>query len=434
MAKSSSYDQLLETLYALSRGKSSLDLTNMHALNQMVGDPAGRLRTIHIAGTNGKGSVTTKIAHTLTLSGYLVGCYTSPHISSFRERISINGCPISKEALCTYLPDLMREADRLQIPYSFFEITTALMFFFFAKQQVEVAVIETGLGGRLDATNILKHPDLCIITSISYDHTLQLGTSLSAIAQEKGGIMKQGVPVVLGPHAHFPVLHERAASLQAPVTVVPLTDGDYDTENCAIAKTALHLLQEKWTIPASALIQGMQKRPPCRMEEVPDAVLEHGRLASCPSLPRHIILDVGHNPDGIKRLLASLELHFPRMPIYVLCAFSEDKEIAPMVRLLLDIATGATVSAANHTRALAWESLLTIARALFPNKPIEGRSSLEEALDFAAGEAARMQAILLICGTFFMMGEIRHALGFHEELDPAPLYETGYKNNLTRSD
>lgn len=421
-----SYNQLLEKLYALSRGKSTLDLVNMQRLNLMMGSPAHHLRAIHIAGTNGKGSVTTKIAHALTLSGYRVGCYTSPHISSFRERISINGCPISKEALCAHLSDLMQAADEQHIPYSFFEITTALMFLFFVKQQVDVAVIETGLGGRLDATNIV-HPSLSIITSISYDHTAQLGSTLQAIAQEKGGIIKPNVPVVLGPHANFPVLHELAANLHAQVAVVPFIDGDYDTENRAIAEVALVLTSDQWPISEAARLEGLQKRPPCRMEEVSPAVLANGILAACSSHPHRIILDVGHNPDGIARLLDALNRHFPKAPIYLLCAFSEDKEIAPMLRALLDRALGATVSAANHARALPWQQLLTLAQSLCPEKAIEGRASIEEALLFAAHEAARRRAILVICGTFFMMGQVRHALGFREELDFTPLYEIGYK-------
>lgn len=426
------YEQLLEKLYSLSRGKSTLDLTNIQALHEAMGFPARRLRTIHVAGTNGKGSVTTKIAHALTLSGYKVGRYTSPHISCFRERICINGCPISKEQLCTYLPSIMRTAETQGIPYSFFEVTTLLGLIFFAEQQVDVAVIETGLGGRLDATNII-HPELCVITSISLDHTALLGNSLEEIAREKGGIIKKSVPVVLGPHANFALLHELARSLQAPVHLSPAINEepqDYDTENRAISFTALKYLQQTWSIPESSLLEGLKKRPPCRMEEVTNATLGNSTLPSLRSPPHPIILDVAHNPDGIVRLLEALSTHFPAKPIYVLCAFSEDKDLTPMLRPLLRASCGATVSAAPSPRALSAEALLHQARVLFPHKPIEGRASLRDALDHAAGQAAQSGALLLICGTFFMMADIREILGFQEERDPAPLHEMVHKKGL----
>lgn len=416
------YDQLLAKLYSLSRGKSTLDLTHIQALHQVIGSPANHLRTIHIAGTNGKGSVTTKIAHTLTLSGYKVGRYTSPHISCFRERICINDRPISKEELCTFLIPLMEKADSHGIPYSFFEVTTALAFFIFAAKQVDVAVIETGLGGRLDATNILN-PELCVITSISHDHTALLGHSLEEIAREKGGIIKQGVPVVLGPHANFPLLHELAYSLDAPVFLSPLTQGDYDTENSAISRTALKYLQQNWNISDSVLVEGLKKRPPCRMEEVPSSILAHSKLPSLRYFPHPIILDVAHNPDGILRLVEALNAHFSDNPLYVLCAFSEDKDLTPMLQPLLQASCGATVSAAPSPRALSAKALLHEARVLFPSKPITGCASLSEALNHAAGQATERGALLLICGTFFMMADIREALGFQEEKDPLPLQE-----------
>lgn len=414
MPSTPSYEALLEKLYTLSRGKSTLSLEPMHALNHMAGNPTKDLRTVHVAGTNGKGSVTTKIAHALTLAGYKVGCYTSPHISSFRERICINGTLISKEELCVLLPPLMQQADDAHLPYSFFEITTLLAFCFFAKNQVDVAVIETGLGGRLDATNII-HPDLSVITSISYDHTALLGTTLEAIAEEKGGIIKPGVPVVLGPHAQLPILLEKAHALGAQGYLAPAMDTDYDAENSAVAQTALHVLQEKgWRLSEGAILEGLAKRPACRMEEV-----------SAPTLPlKPIILDVAHNPDGIDKLLQALTLRYPNKPIYLLAGFCSDKDVGPMLKMLLERAIGVTFSQAQHPRALSALSLLQQAQTFKSDKPIEARADLKEAVYLAARVAAKENALLLICGSFFIMSEVRSLLGFNEECDPLLIYET----------
>lgn len=413
-SQSPSYEALLEKLYTLSRGKSTLSLEPMRALNQMAGGPINNLRTIHVAGTNGKGSVTTKIARALTLAGYKVGCYTSPHISCFRERIRINEAMISQEELRILLPPLMQQADKKQLPYSFFEITTLLAFCFFAKNQVDVAVIETGLGGRLDATNII-HPILSVITSISLDHTALLGTTLDAIAQEKGGIIKLGVPVVLGPRAQLPILLEKAHALEAPVHLAPATETDYDAENSAIAKTALHVLKEMgWVLSEHAIEKGLAKRPACRMEEV-----------SAPAVTAApIILDVAHNPDGIEKLLEALRLRYPDKPIYLLAGFCSDKDVAPMLKSLLERAVGVTFSQARHPRALSALRLLHQAQTLKPDKPLEARADLKEAFLLALKCAAQKNALLLICGSFFIMSEVRALLGFNEECDPILIYET----------
>lgn len=418
-----SYEQLIERLYTLSRGKSTLDLTNMHALHAALGQPAKHLRTVHIAGTNGKGSVTTKIAHTLALSGYRVGCYTSPHISSFRERICINGRPASKETICQYLPAVFNKIDQLNIPSSFFEVTTALAFLIFLEEKVDVAVIETGLGGRLDATNVIT-PELSVITSISLDHTALLGSSLEEIAREKGGIIKKQVPLVLGPHANLPVLHEMARKLEAPVHVCSVVDEDYDAENSAIAKLALTVLQAKWNLSQEACTGGLKKRPACRIEEIPLTTLKKSPLlAKLFSLPKHIVLDVAHNPDGVRRLLKALEKRFPSEKIYLLCGFSEDKDVTPMLKQLLDVSCGVVAAAASMERAMKVESLVDLARKLSPHQSIEGRALLSDALYLAATQAAEAEALLLICGTFFIMAELRAALGICEERDLTPLHE-----------
>ncbi|MBQ8888631.1 MAG: bifunctional folylpolyglutamate synthase/dihydrofolate synthase, partial [Bacteroidaceae bacterium] len=173
--------------------KEGLDTT--HLLDEHFGHPHKKFKTIHVAGTNGKGSCSHTLAAILQSAGYKVGLYTSPHLVDFRERIRVNGTPVSQQ----YVIDFVEQHRAFFEPLhpSFFELTTAMAFNYFSEEQVDVAVIEVGLGGRLDCTNIIT-PDLCIITNISFDHVQFLGDTLAKIASEKAGIIKPGIPVVIG--------------------------------------------------------------------------------------------------------------------------------------------------------------------------------------------------------------------------------------------
>ena len=191
-------------------------LENTHLLDEHFGHPHRQFKTIHVAGTNGKGSCSHTLAAILQSAGYKVGLYTSPHLVDFRERIRINGTPVSE----AYVIDFVENHRAFFEPLhpSFFELTTAMAFNYFAEQQVDVAVIEVGLGGRLDCTNIIR-PDLCVITNISFDHVQFLGDTLAKIASEKAGIIKEGIPVVIGettPETK-PVFAEKAIQVNAPI-------------------------------------------------------------------------------------------------------------------------------------------------------------------------------------------------------------------------
>jgi len=222
MTPDSLYKETIEYLYNVpmfeKQGRTGYKegLENSLALDERFGHPHTKYRTIHIAGTNGKGSVAHTLAAILQAAGYKTGLYTSPHLVSFRERIRINGQMISEKYVCDFV-----EANRdffEKIHPSFFEIVTAMAFKYFADQKIDIAVIETGLGGRLDCTNIIT-PILSVITNISYDHTQFLGNTLTQIAQEKAGIIKQGVPVVIGestPETR-PVFEKKALEMKAPI-------------------------------------------------------------------------------------------------------------------------------------------------------------------------------------------------------------------------
>ena len=335
-----------------------------------LGDPQKEFPAIHIAGTNGKGSVAVKCAKILELSGYKVGLYTSPHLFSYSERISISGIPISEEAIEEGLSKLLAWEECV----NYFEITTLLALDYFRAQRVDVAVMETGMGGALDATNVVQ-PLVSVITSISEDHCPILGNTLEEIARQKGGIIKPGAPVVLGPNAQFPALLERAKACGSPLTTIQGTFPFYDDENSAIARAAIQA--SGLEVTADALEAGLKIRPRCRFEQ-------HGRL----------IYDVAHNPDGFKRLLDALELHFPGQPFRLYVGFSQDKDIGACLKQCVHRARHIYLMEANTPRRASVKTLAAILDSMdYPNYSMN--RTLEEAL-------AESDELLVVAGSVYL--------------------------------
>ncbi len=310
-------------------GSMKLGLEAIRELDASLGFPSRAFPSIHIAGTNGKGSVATKIAYSLELAGKKVGLFTSPHIACITERIQINGKRISLEDL-----------ERLSLPgLSYFETVTLAAFAYFAEQKVDIAVIEVGLGGRLDATNIIT-PLLSVITSIDYDHQEFLGDTLEEIAREKAGIIKPGVPVVLGPRVVPRKCFPRGEFVE--------TRGSYEEENRAIAKRALEILR----VPPL----GIEKTPPCRFQRF-------GR----------IILDGAHNPAGIKRTIERID-----EPFVAVAAFSKNPE--------------EMIEALKPAEKIFWTSVEH-------ERVIQKELPFEQAFD----QAYALGKTVLVTGTLFMM-------------------------------
>lgn len=356
-----------------------LGLERMLELDRLLGYPSRSFPSIHVGGTNGKGSVVTKIATALQTPHKKVGIYTSPHLFSYCERISVNGQSIAEEEADHLLNKI---AALSPFPLSYFELLTLLAFCYFAEKKVDVVVIEVGMGGRLDATNIL-FPLLTVVTSISLDHCLYLGDSLEKIAFEKGGIVKPGVPLLLGPHAKpYAVFESITKEKNSHLVQVEGSFNHYEEENKAIAKQALLLLP--FAIEEAAIRKGIEATPRCRFQIV------H------PKEPL-VICDVAHNPDGLERTFERVKHTFPGRLIRVLAAFSKDKEIASCLAVLKHHAASITLTQANHPRAC-------------PASAFEGCQSeadLKRAFVKNYQEAAAKEEILLVCGTFFMMDELR---------------------------
>lgn len=301
-------------------------LSNTLALDAHLGHPHRSFRTIHVAGTNGKGSCSHTLAAILQAAGYRTGLYTSPHLLDFSERIRIDGQPIEKEYVVRFVEKYRTFFEPLQP--SFFEVTTALAFLYFADKQVDVAVVEVGLGGRLDCTNIIT-PDLSIITNISLEHTALLGDTLARIAGEKAGIIKEGIPVVIGSTLSEtrPIFVERAAALHAPIRFAeeeehPLPEemqlkGAFQVGNAQTVLTAIDVLQQcGYRFDEQAIRKGFA--------HVCDLTGLRGRWQTLREHPT-LICDIGHNPGcmpSLTKQLDELQCHTLR----IVLGFAGDKD------------------------------------------------------------------------------------------------------------
>ena len=318
------YTTYIQWLEDVPRYGKKDGIHNMQVLMERFGNSQDRLPVIHVAGTNGKGSVCAMLASVLRQSGYRVGLYTSPHLIEYTERIQIDGQSIAREDWLSIGLEVKEVAEQIAAAggnhATFFELITAIAFVYFARAGVDVVVLETGVGGRLDATNVVKHPALCVITSISLDHTKTLGDTLEAIAAEKAGILQSGAPVVLAqnPPCVRQVVQNRAKELGcAYYEAVPQEGyavslvGDYQKQNMAAAIQAARVLQAAgWSISDEALRQGLSKAQwPGRME-----------MTAFSQKP--LLLDGAHNPAGAEALAEYLSRHYAAHPGRVALVFS----------------------------------------------------------------------------------------------------------------
>lgn len=329
------------------------DLTNTIALCNALGNPQNKFKTIHVAGTNGKGSVSHFLSSIFQEAGYKTGLYTSPHLMDFRERIKINGTWITEDAVIGFVDQIKPLIDSIQP--SFFEITVAMAFDYFANEQVDIAIIETGLGGRLDSTNIIN-PELSIITNIGYDHMDMLGNTLSLIAVEKAGIIKKEKPVVIGEKNRetLPVFKSKANSEVAPmyfaeeewklmdsiheqflvatfqnkenetITLKSPLAADYQINNLQTVLAAYSVLKAPFLISESALITGV--------EQVVKNTAFLGRWQVISHQPK-VILDCAHNKEGVSAMLKQLQYEsFKTLHIVYGCV--KDKDFASILAML----------------------------------------------------------------------------------------------------
>jgi len=365
---------------------------------------------VHVAGTNGKGSVTAMVDAALRAAGHRSARYTSPHLVDLAERFVIDGRPVERAALLAAVSDVrdaiesLRADGSLEVQPTFFEVTTAVAFELFRRAAVEIAVIEVGLGGRLDATNVLTPPDLVAtaITSIALDHELYLGHTLADVAFEKAGIIKAGVPVVLGPvegdaaEVIERVARERGAAIvrttaaDAGGFAIHLA-GAHQRSNAAIAVRLLEILDASGIrVPAHAVGAGLaDPQWPGR--------LDTRRLAD----GRELLLDAAHNPAGAAAL-ASYLLAGGGPPRPLVFAAMRDKDVAGMFTALLPAVGGLVVTRASNARSAEPEALAAHARAIAPGLPIAIEPIVEEALAAAWRHSPR----IVVAGSIFLLGDV----------------------------
>jgi dihydrofolate synthase/folylpolyglutamate synthase len=301
------------------------DLTNIIKLCDAIGNPQNSFKSIHVAGTNGKGSTCHILSAIYQNNGYKVGLYTSPHLLDFRERIKCNGEMCSKEFVVAFIERIKPHISLIEP--SFFEITVAMAFAYFAAQKVDIAIIETGLGGRLDSTNIIN-PICTAITSIDFDHMDMLGNTLAKIAGEKAGIIKHKTPVVLGylPEEALSVIEAKAsheaASIHHAYHSLFETDlrGDFQQRNINTAMTIVHVCQA--TLPAS------KDKALDAVKHVSELSGFVGRMQVFNDSPR-VIADVSHNEQGIRESLKELRKH--KLNVYFILGFVKDKDLHKII-------------------------------------------------------------------------------------------------------
>lgn len=400
------------------------DLTNTIRLCNTLGNPQHKFKSIHVAGTNGKGSTSHMLAAILQTAGYKTGLYTSPHLKDFRERIKVNGEMVSEEFVILFTERIRPRIE--EIEPSFFEITVAMAFEYFAQQEVDIAIIETGLGGRLDSTNVIV-PELSIITNIGWDHMNLLGNSLEKIAAEKAGIIKETIPVVVGeviPET-ISIFEETAYEKNAPLSIAErkrhITDwnwekhelvvevasehqtdhkiyhldlqGVYQTKNLLTVLEACSILQQKgWKLDNDAIQQGLK-----HTKKITGL---HGRWEVIHTSPL-VVMDVAHNADGIRQLVQQAEL-ISHDQLHIIIGMVKDKDIDRVLSLLPKTANY-YFTKAQIPRALPENELMEKAGKL----KLKGDSfpDVNEALEFAL-QHTHPDDLIIICGSVFLVGEV----------------------------
>jgi folylpolyglutamate synthase/dihydrofolate synthase len=406
-------EQFLEWMYGLRSRGVKLDLSNTTELLERLDNPHHSFKSVHIAGTDGKGSVSACIDSILRVSGIRTGLYTSPHIVNFNERISVDGKNITDDELASLIKTIMPAVESMEKEGkqpTFFEITTAMAFLHFKNAAVEYAVVEVGMGGRLDSTNVIM-PEVCVITNISIDHSEFLGTTIEEIASEKAGILKSKVPcVTMNTGAVLNVIGERAEKVGA--AMISVAKEDISIIKCMVDKVRFTYLEEEYEVSmpgryqafnASLAIEAVSRMKiygqcircnlkkglkdvkwPCRMEKLPDIPL---------------VLDVTHTFAGSKVLAENIQELYGN--VILVFGLLDDKDADGIAGNLSCIANKVIVTSPESERAAATEKI----RKAFSKYPIEVRTAetVSDAMDMAM--EIREDDTILVTGSFHMAGD-----------------------------
>lgn len=428
------YQEAIKYITEVGNFGSNYGLERTYKLLEFLDNPHGKLKIIHVAGTNGKGSTTAMITSMLKEAGYKVGMYTSPFLEEFEERIQINGNNIPKEKLAQLMTKIKYAVDKvIEEGYNHpteFEIITALMFLYFATEKVDFAVVEVGLGGRLDSTNVIT-PILSVITSISFDHTNILGNTLEEIAREKAGIIKAGIPTLIYPQEEIveKVLSEKCEELGAKLykinkddaklveiikedkiyqLVKVKLDDEYDVKlqllgehqilNLAVALKALEIIKDKAAkLSKESIIKALSE------------VRWNGRLEVMSNEPC-VVIDGAHNIQGITQLDKNIKKYFKYDDLYLILGILADKDVDHMVKVITPQAKKVFTVTPNSIRAETSEELMGVVKKY--NQDCQDYSDYKNAFEDAL-KLCKKDDLLLISGSLYMIGEMRGIIKKH---------------------
>ena len=413
------------TIFTTSPGaRSRLGLERTSELLERIGNPHQKLKFVHVAGTNGKGSTCAMIGKTLSLAGYQTGLYISPFINRFNERMQLNGDPISDEMLAEVTAFVRPHAEAMADHPTEFELITVIAFEYFLRSRADIVVLEVGMGGELDSTNVIDTPELAVITNIGLDHTRELGPTIADIAKAKAGIIKPDGDVLiygLNPesdevfastclsrnarlhitdHGRVTNVHPSLSALSFDCVPYGAMEcglvGTYQAKNAAVAITALELLKQKgWKITTQHIKDGLRSvRWPARFELLRQSPI--------------FIADGGHNPQGIGAVVDSLMEHFPNRKIAFLIGIMADKDIPQMIDQLAPLAKEFITVTPDNPRALNADVLaaMLLERGLVATPCGSVESGVRLAIEHAGADG-----IVCAIGSLYLLGDVRALLG-----------------------
>lgn len=429
------YEEALDYIHSLYwRGKKS-GLEKTRELLDLCSHPERGLQCVHIAGTNGKGSTAAMLASVCKSAGYKVGLYTSPYIVRYNERIQVNNEEIFDERLSVLTERLSALVEQMEVPPSEFEFGTVLAFLYFKEQQCDIVILETGLGGAFDSTNVVENPLLCIITALGFDHTAQLGNTMTEIAEAKAGIIKPGVPVVFyGENKEGEaVIRKRCKECKAELLLPDFTTlvseeigafggagnlqftqrfsykerkglalalpGLYQQKNAAVVLEAVEELQRKGLLLSEENIR-----------EGLATVFWQARLEVLREKPL-LLADGSHNPQGMRATVESLRRYFPEKKLQFIFGAMADKELTTMVPMFLTLAKRVYVTAPSMPRAMKAEALTELCKQV-----CEGEEQPEFVLCPKVAEALSLvkkedpEEVIVLIGSLYLVGEAKNHL------------------------
>lgn len=418
------YKQSVDYIHSLLKFGIHPGLSRMNTLLSYIGNPEKDIKFVHIAGTNGKGSTSTAIANILIEAGYKTGLYTSPYVTHFLERVQINAQMVSEEIFAEAVSDIAVFVDNMREKgevVTEFELITAAAFLCYKRESCDIVVLETGLGGRLDATNVIENPLLEVITSISLDHTAVLGDTIEKIAYEKSGIIKENTAVVCSfgqDKTALSVIKETTKKYNCKLFIIDINDIEIQSSDIFKTEFKYKNLSYKVTMPGIHQLQNMtaaiesaeilkSKGFLISQENIYKGILKTKLPARIEIINKEplVILDGGHNPSGVEALMNLIKQALPNKKITAVIGMMEDKDVNTSVRLISEVAKSIICVTAGNPRAIKAEKLMEKAKKYCSN--VKAYDSIKDIYPKILNDLTRDE-VLLIAGSLYLAGEIKN--------------------------